>query len=67
MLFYLFRETEACIMRAFDLRPPLLAADLFGRYPLVAGGRGIHPRLHSLPACSPSRPRTNIYMRPPMP
>ena len=40
MLFYLFRETEACIMRVVDLRPPLLAADLRGRHSLLGSLAG---------------------------
>ena len=40
MLFYLFRETEACTMRVFDLRPPPLAADLCGRHSQVGSLAG---------------------------
>ena len=40
MLLYLFRETEACTMRVFGLRPPPLAAGLCGRHSQVGSWAG---------------------------
>ena len=40
MFFYLFRETEARIVRVFDLRLPCLATDLCGRHSQVGSLAG---------------------------